>query len=500
MKISMNKYFFLLSAVLIIMGSSSFGQDEASEVVNEEETPVVLEEIAGERNLTGIRPWRAPNYSGQQGALGWTEETFKVPAGLETNYKFWLDVYTKYSTDQGVLHDSEYIDLIYEVLDFTHISQRTDLTDGQKHRLRTKAVKEGKKRVVEMLKKFEKVTDPATLDFNEKRVWDYFQKIEGSKKYSEAASKNRLRFQLGQRDRIIQGIFFSGRYLEDFEQIFQEAGLPKELTRLPFVESSYNVLARSKVGASGLWQIMRYTGRPFMMINSTVDKRNYPKDATRVAAKLLRINYNMLESWPLALTGYNHGPAGVLKLTKLYKSREIGDLVVSNGSKKRLGFASRNFYASFLAILEAEKNAPQYFGQVYWSQSLNAIDIKLDQPVRYKDILAWFGGNDRATQVYNPHITANARKFGKVLPIGSIISIPTAKEKEVLAELENRKKDISKLVKDDAIEAARSYIVAKGDTISSIAREFGVSMKELLATNDLDSPHKLRVGQTLKIP
>ena len=228
-------------------------------------------------------------------------------------------------------------------------------------------------------------------------------------------------------------------YLENFERIFREAGLPIELTRMVFVESSFNVLARSKVGASGLWQIMRYTGRPYMMINDAIDKRNHPTEATKLAAKLLRNNYQMLQSWPLAVTGYNHGPTGVLKLTKHYKSREIGDLTQNIGSRKRLGFASRNFYASFLAILEVERNAPKYFGTVQWSQPLNAVDLVLPQAMKYDDLLKCFDGDDHKAQIFNPHITSAARKGKLALPKKAVVSVPVHKEgeaRELLAKLE----------------------------------------------------------------
>jgi membrane-bound lytic murein transglycosylase D len=493
--------FISLSGLLIFSGVI-FAQDGEEAGTGEEEAPVILDEIAGERNLTGSRPWRAPNYAKQEQALGWTPTTFSVPTELTINYQFWLDVYTKYTTDQGILHDSEYIDLVYEILDFTHISSRTDLKDNEKSRMKTKAVKEAKKRVVAMLKKLHGTKDPSTLTADEKKIWEYLAKVDDKRKFLDATKKNRVRFQLGQRDRIVQGIFFSGRYLESFEQTFRDAGLPIELTRLPFVESSFNVLARSKVGASGLWQIMRYTGRPFMTINATIDKRNFPTDATKLAAKLLKINYNMLQDWPLAITGYNHGPAGVLRLTKSYKSREIGQLIQNIGSKRRLGFASRNFYASFLAVLEAERNAPKYFGNVYWSKPLNSMEIQLSQPVKWKDILSWFDNKDQIAQIYNPHITALARKFGRPVPVKAVISVPADKKDLVLAKLEELKKSpaMARLEKSMSNAELKTYKVMGGDTLTSIARDYGVSLRELIVTNHMDPTETLRIGQEIMIP
>lgn len=414
------------------------GDTEAELTSEDLDTPVSHQEIEGDRNLTSARPWKASDFTNQKSALGWTDTAFAVPKGLEANVAFWLDIYTRYTTDQGVIHDAEYIDLIYEVLDFTPIMMRTDINIFKKERMKTQRVKEAKARVVTLLKKLNDTTDPDQLSAEERRIWDFFSKFENKKKFSEAHDKDRIRFQLGQRDRVIQGIFFSGRYLEDFEGVFRDAGLPIELSRLPFVESSFNVMARSKVGASGLWQIMPYTARGYMMMNKAIDKRNHPLEGAKMAAKLLRDNFRMLGMWPLAVTGYNHGPTGVLRLTKIHKSKEIGDLF-PRGAKKRLGFASRNFYASFMAILEVERNAPKYFGNVQWSQPLASVDVKLPFAIQYKDLLRWFDEDDHRAQIYNPHITSDARKGKMPLPVGALISVPAAKKEQVLVELKDQK-------------------------------------------------------------
>ena len=419
------------------------GQDEETDESTENaDSAVASDEVAGDFKLTGTRSWRAPNYGGQEKVIGWKPETFHTPPALEKNVKFWIDIYTKYSTDQGLLHDSENIDLIYETLDFSHISARRDLNSGQKERMRTKLVKEGKKRIEVLLKKLEKVKDPTSLSAEEKRVYDYFQTISEKDKFKEAARKGRLRFQLGQRDRLIQGIFFSGRYLEDFERIFREAGLPVELTRLPFVESSFNVLARSRVGASGLWQIMSYTARRQLMMNAAIDKRNHPIEATKMATKILRYNYELLDSWPLAITGYNHGPAGVKRLTQTLHTRDLAELGRGNsysgkGKKRRLGFASRNFFPSLLAILEVESKAPFYFGTLNWSQPLQAYDLVLDRPVRWSQVLKWFDGNEQMAQIYNPHVTSAARSLDKAIPARAVISVPQTRKTQVMSEVQN---------------------------------------------------------------
>ncbi|MGZ5278766.1 MAG: transglycosylase SLT domain-containing protein [Pseudobdellovibrionaceae bacterium] len=484
--------------------SQEEAEDSKFTQVVDEDTPVSHEEIVGEKNLTTSRPWKASDFTGQGQALGYSADTFAIPKGLEVNVKFWIDVYSKYNTDQGVLHDSDNIDLIYEELDFGSISMRTDLNLYQKEAAKVRMVKDGKKRVIDMLERFHTLKDPSSLPGKERKIWDYFEKIDEKDKFIVASKKNRLRFQLGQKDRVIQGIYFSGRYIEEFEKVFRDAGLPVELARLPFVESSYNVLARSKVGASGLWQIMPYTMKGFMKRDPAIDLRNHPMEATKLAAKLLRINYNMLQSWPLALTGYNFGPSGVLRVTKKFQSRDISDLV----QNKRFGFASRNFYASFLASLEVTSNAPKYLGAVSWSQTLDSVDIKLPLPVTYMDLMRWFDGDDLKTQIFNPHITRLARTRGRPIPKTVVVSVPKVKLALVMKELESPealKKAQSIASADGRMPSAIdiqpiTYRVRRGDNLRKIAEHFGIPETEILSANNIGKTKKLRPGQVIMIP
>jgi membrane-bound lytic murein transglycosylase D len=382
--------FLATSCSSIDRGLAEAEYDVAAQVV-----PAIMPPEAAES-----RPWRAPLFKDQKQALGYTDQTFAVPKGMEQQVQFWVDVYGKYSTTQGVIHDSEDVGKIYEVVDLSGLK-----TDREKQ----KKIDSVKKVLAEKLSKEE---------------------------------RERLRFQLGQKDRMQSAIYYSGRYLEEMETIFKESGLPIELTRLAFVESSFNIMARSKVGASGIWQIMPYTARPYKMISPVVDKRNHPIEATKLAAKLLRQHYNLLESWPLAITGYNHGPTGVLNMTKLHKTRELPELIRTEGEKKRLGFASRNFYASFLAALEVERNANKYFPNVVWAKPLNSQDLKLPVAVQYADIVKWFDGDHSLVNIFNPHLTHRARK-GHPIPAQTVIAIPKEKYSSTLVALARKDRSFS---------------------------------------------------------
>ncbi len=425
----MNPKFFLGFLFLFIPSLSILAADST------EDTPVVHDQIYDDLAWSGTRAWRAPDFSGQENSVGYNRKTFEVPQGMEKQVQFWIDVYTKYPTSQGVLHDAEEIDFIYSVIDFSEVDKLAGLSLKSKEKLKQKMVEEEKNKVLQRLKN---VMAASSIKDVEKEDRELFKK-------RESLSPQRLRFQLGQKDRMQKAIFISGRYLEDFEKIFREQNLPVELTRLVFVESSFNVLARSKVGASGLWQIMPSTARPYRMISASVDRRNSPVDATKLAARFLRMNYNQLESWPLAITGYNHGPTGVLKLTRKYRTRDIADLVQNVRSRKSFGFASRNFYASFLAALTVEKNAEKYFHNLKWSQKLPSDPLKLPVAVTYKELLNWFSKDEIKLQVFNPHLTRAVTSGKNAIPSGTWVQLPQDNYPKVLAQLARKKREEVKL-------------------------------------------------------
>ena len=139
-----------------------------------------------------------------------------------------------------------------------------------------------------------------TLIGREKKIWKLFQDVKDRHKFRKAAAKGRLRTQTGLYERFREGVEISGRYLPEMERIFRQAGLPVEITRLPLVESCFNIEAYSRAGAAGIWQFIPSTGRLFLKINHMVDERRDPFIATRAAARLLKANYGKLETWPLS--------------------------------------------------------------------------------------------------------------------------------------------------------------------------------------------------------
>ena len=276
-----------------------------------------------------------PSARGPEGSILVVEPplAFAVDQRLKKNVDFWVSIYTQYDSSRGLLHDAKYIDHVYEVMDLR--------TGGAKS---SKLVREHKKKwKAVLLSLHRKQGTSQALTDDEKRIFDLFQDVNEPNKFLNAAHRKRLRFQLGQKENFLDGIYQSGRFLPAMEQIFKKEGMPVELTRLPFVESSFNVKARSKVGASGIWQFMRSTGRLFLTVNEALDERNDPLKATEAAAKLLKLNFESLRNWPLAVTAYNHGRKGMMRAVRRVGSEELEELVTEYHART-FGFASGNFF------------------------------------------------------------------------------------------------------------------------------------------------------------
>lgn len=335
-------------------------------------------------------PWSAPNWQTYQ-ALGYNPETFKVPQGLQKSVDFWIKIYSKYTTHQGVFHIAGDTDQILEAIDLTAVYKNPQWS----------AVR---------------------------RELEAERLIKRQKKFIAAKNKidiKKIRLQMGLKDRMQEAIKLSGYYLPMMEKVFEEEKIPKELTRIVFVESSFNIFAQSKVGASGLWQIMPIVSKKFKYMSEAQDLRNHPLYATKLAARILKENYIILKSWPLAVTAYNHGVGSLSRLVKKYKSNDIGYLIDNVSSSKSFGFASRNFYATYLAALYVESHANLYFPEpIFRHKELEMRILKLTQKTDFTNLLAQFDDDLKKFKFYNPHIKSHYLKKGKKIPAGVVANLP----------------------------------------------------------------------------
>jgi membrane-bound lytic murein transglycosylase D len=332
--------------------------------------------------------------------------------GLESRIEFWKKVYTQYGADDYIIHDRIHVNLIYDVADQASAKSRVRAIADALNEIKLN------------------LGNPESLSLTTRQVYDA---VAASGLTITVSLLDELRTnihtQRGIKERFRQGVVRSGRYLEAFQQIFQKEGVPQTIALLPLVESSFENRAYSKAGAAGIWQFTRGTGRMYLRINRSVDERLDPAKAARAAARLLRDNHQTLGNWPLAITAYNHGRAGMQRARNAH-GNEI-TTIIDDYRGPLFGYASMNFYAEFLAAVEVYENYPQYFGE-----------LVLDTPTMRQSV---------APAKAAPKVAA-----AKAAP-----------------------------AKTAAAAAADKYKVRRGDTLAEIARRFGTSIRELMETNKL---------------
>jgi membrane-bound lytic murein transglycosylase D len=408
------------------------------------------------------------------------EYHFSVPPGLQHRVDFWKSIYSKYTTNQVVLHDIDNLDIVYEVV----YMGKKKLSWKQRER-KLRSVKAKYKGILRKLSKTGK--DWSKLNSEELRVAKLVKR-----NFSKAARN--MRGQLGQKDRFREGLIQSGLYMDQIKKIFKSFGLPEELTVLPHVESSFQIGAYSSAGAAGIWQFTRSTGRLFLNIGYQVDERRDPILATYAAAKLLKLNYEHLDNWPLAITAYNHGLQGM----KNAKKRHGGSIsaIIRKYKSRSFGFASSNFYAEFLAAKEVAGNYKKYFPGVVMAKPIKLNSVRFGSYVNINTIINKIGMTREEIAKYNPSLRRPVLSGKRRIPKNFLFQAPAAKYSN-LSSLYN---SIPSPVKFKNQVQAKWHTVRRGESLSSIATRYRTSVGKLMRVNNISNKHRIYKGQVLELP
>jgi membrane-bound lytic murein transglycosylase D len=421
---------------------------------------------------------------------------FPRPAAMEPQVRFWRSIFTEYGAHQVVVHDTLHLDRVYAVLEVDPDVDSRREAGYVIERLRAT-----------LRRLHQEGARPGSLDPEERRIVELLRDDPSPDRFLAAAAPERMRTQRGLRERFGEGVRVSRTYLPVMEEIFREEGLPVELTRLPLIESCFDVRAHSKVGASGIWQFMPSTGRLFMRVDDLVDERRDPIKSTRAAAAFLRRLYARLGTWPLAITAYNHGPEGIARAVRATGSADIAT-IVREYDGRAFGFASRNFYAEFLAALDVDAGHRVYFGEQVTDPPLATREFRLEQPLGI-EAAARLAGTDREEVArLNPALSDVVVGARRAIPAGYRLRLPASGA----AGFEDRFAEYAAEVRvtrvaaptvrsggEDTVGVA-THRVRSGQTLSEIARYYGVSVGSLLDANALRRPEELRAGQVIRIP
>ena len=406
------------------------------------------------------------------------------PPQLERDVQFWIRVYTQIDTNAGFLHDQSNLGIVYETLHFA-----PDSPPSERQRL----VDQARERVASALRRIAGSGD-APLSAEDQRIHDLWGG-EGTPARLRAAVDD-IRFQLGQSDRFRSGLIRSGAWETHIAETLANLGLPAELAVLPHVESSFNPGAYSKVGAAGLWQFMRSTGRRYMRIDGAVDDRLDPFRSTEAAAQLLAYNYRVLGTWPLALTAYNHGTAGVRRAKETLGTDDIVRIVRSYSSRT-FGFASRNFYVSFLAALEIDRNPEKYFGPLQKENEAHFQEVELPAYVSASSLEHVLKIEAGTLRSLNPALLPAVWNGAQRVPKAYRLRLPvdgSPWSSQLLAQ---------RLTHGEMFAGQRApphYRVQRGDTLAALASRYGVPIESLAELNHLRTSAHLRPGRVLTVP
>lgn len=291
-------------------------------------------------------------------------------------------------------------------------------------------------------------------------------------------------------------------YFPMFEEELARQGLPLEMKYLAIVESALDPRAKSRVGATGLWQFMFSTGKLFDLdVNSYVDERSDPIKATRAACSYLKKLYESLGDWDLALAAYNSGPGNVSKAI-----RRSGGNTSYWDIRHRLPRETAGYVPAFLATMYIFEFAEEHGFKVEGPEfPLVATDtVRVKKMISLEQVSRITGVSINELSFLNPSYihgiipVVNNKQYSLRLPVealGTFVSNEETVYGFAAADFDTREEPLPKFFEqsDKVI-----YRVKSGDYLGKIAIRYGVSVNQLKRWNNLRSTN-LRIGQRLSV-
>ena len=291
-------------------------------------------------------------------------------------------------------------------------------------------------------------------------------------------------------------------YFPMFEEVLDKHNLPLEIKYLAVVESALKPRAKSRVGATGLWQFMFATGKQYgLEVSSYVDERCDPLRSTNAAAKYLASLYKTFGDWDLALAAYNSGPGNVTKAI-----RRSGGYQNYWNIRPYLPRETAGYLPAFLATLYLFEYAEAHGFQVEKNQlPIVATDtIHVKQMISLDQVAELTDTKIETLQHLNPSYkldiipVLNNKTYTLRLPlakIGDFVQNEAQIYATAKAEFEAREKPLPQFFE---IDSKIRYKVRSGDYLGKIARKFRVRVSQIKKWNGLRT-NDLKIGQRLTI-
>lgn len=396
------------------------------------------------------------------------------------NVFFWEKIYSTHSINTAVLHDKNDLGVVYATISLKNNSYRNA------ERLNKKKIESAKRKYQTIL---ENLAKGKSARFGQtKKVKNIFPANTTKRTFALAADN--IRVQTGLKERFAEGVIRSGAYMREIKQIFKSYNLPQDLAYLPHVESSFNLKAHSKLGASGIWQFTRTTGKQYLQIDDAIDERRDPIIAAHAAAKFLKNNYKDLQNWPMAITAYNYGKAGMMRAKA---DKGTYERIFASYSQGHFKFASKNFYSEFLAAVYVAKKLEQS-KTLKLHRPKSTYSVRLPAYTSAKKFCRYLQISTEELKTLNPALLSTVFTGEKYIPKDHYLRLPAARvNKSALSNMP------SSLFSSNQKQSL-TYKVRKGDSALRIAIKHKVTLKELAKKNNLNKQSQVYIGQTLKIP
>ena len=294
-------------------------------------------------------------------------------------------------------------------------------------------------------------------------------------------------------------------YFPIFEAELDKEGLPLELKYLPVIESALNPVARSRVGATGLWQFMAPTGRMYdLEINSLVDERRDPYKSTRAAVKYLKDMYGIYKDWNLVIAAYNCGPGNVNKAI-----RRSGGLTDYWEIYPYLPRETRGYVPIFIAATYAMSYYDKHNICPAECQLPSAMDtVHVNESIHLQQISDVLGISMEDLRSYNPQfakdiVPGNFKTYEVNLPINKATAF-IDKQGEIKAYKSNELLTHRKVAGVDAVNGGtpasggKSHKVRRGESLSMIAKKYGITVTQLKSWNGIKT-NKVSTGRYLTV-
>ncbi len=277
-----------------------------------------------------------------------------------------------------------------------------------------------------------------------------------------------------------------GRYETMIRRVFKEEGVPQDLIYLAEAESGFLPMALSHAGARGMWQFMASRSVDYGLArNWWVDERQDPEKSTRAAARHLKDLYAQFGDWYLAMAAYNSGPGNVQQAVQRTGYADFWELYKRNV----LPAETKNYVPIILAFTIIAKNPAQYgLDHLSVDAPLQYDKVKVDYPIDLRLVAECVDSTAENIQALNPALlrmtTPKEGSYELKLPAGTADKFQTA---------------IAAIPRENRV-SWRFHRVKSGESLTEIARQYHTTAASIAEVNDLAEDKDLHQDTKLIIP